>query len=185
MAINSFLAKVGTSDPIELKTSLEELVGEFSMKKFNTAPTLYALEDIERLNSRLVHQMGYAEAKPRLAALGFTDINEGFWLSVRANLGHIEDIKEWWKICHQEVPPVMEEKEYTAKAAALLPEGEWDETTWDQWMQQVKAATGRKGKELFMPIRKALTGMEHGPELKVLLPLIGRARTLKRLKGGA
>jgi glutamyl-tRNA synthetase len=183
MAINSFLAKVGTSDPIELRMSLEELVKDFDMKKFNTAPTLYALEDIERLNTKLLHQMDFKEAAPKLKALGLTGIDEGFWLSVRANLEHMDDIREWWRICKEALAPSQEEKDFTAQAAGLLPEGNWDATTWDAWMQKVKGATGRKGKELFMPIRKALTGMEHGPELKVLLPLIGREKATQRLLG--
>ncbi len=185
MAINSFLAKVGTSDPVELRETMAELIAEFDVSKFNRAPTLYALEDIERLNSKLVHSMPFDKALPKLKALGLTGVDEAFWLSVRANLEHIEDVKEWWSICREQMKNTVDEKDFALEAAALLPDGTWDETTWEQWTKAVKEKTGRKGKELFMPIRKALTGMEHGPELKVLLPLIGRERAEKRLKGEA
>jgi glutamyl-tRNA synthetase len=185
MAINSFLAKVGTSDPVEMRATMAELVAEFDVNKFNRAPTLYALEDIERLNSKLVHTMPFDKALPKLKALGLTGVDEAFWLSVRANLEHIEDVKEWWNICREQMKNAVDEKDFALEAAALLPEGKWDETTWGQWTKAVTEKTGRKGKELFMPIRKALTGMEHGPELKVLLPLIGRERAEKRLKGEA
>lgn len=185
MAVNSFLAKVGTSDPIEVRESLEQLVQEFDLGKFNRAPTLYALEDIERLNTKLVHAMPFAEARPKLESLGLAEVDEAFWLSVRANLEHIEDIKEWWRICRERMQNPVPEKDFALEAAALLPHGTWDETTWEQWTKAVKEKTGRKGKELFMPIRQALTGMDHGPELKVLLPLLGRERAERRLKGEA
>ena len=65
----------------------------------------------------------------------------------------------------------------------MLPPEPWDETTWGVWTKAVAQATGRKGKDLYLPLRLALTARAHGPELKSLLVLIGRARTLARLHG--
>ena len=93
--------------------------------------------------------------------------------------------KLWWRIISGEVTPLSEDQELTQRAAALLPEEPWDDTTWDVWIAALKAATGRKGRALFHPLRLALTGLEDGPELKVLLPLIGRARAQSRLLGRA
>jgi glutamyl-tRNA synthetase len=93
------------------------------------------------------------------------------------------DIAQWKAICQENLTPVIEDAQFTAKAASLLPEGQWSENTWSQWTSLVKQQTGRKGKELFMPLRLALTGQEHGPELKYLLPLIGKPRAVARLEG--
>jgi glutamyl-tRNA synthetase len=187
MAVTSFLAKVGTSDPIDLRDSLEQLVEEFSMSKFNKAPTLYSMEDIERLNVKVLHTLSYADAKPKLEAQGVKDIDEAFWNAVQPNISNLTEVKEWWQVCNQEVAPTIEgdDQSFAVQASEFLPEGEWNEGTWSEWTNVLKEKTGRKGKELFMPLRKALTGMEHGPELKSLLPLIGRERVVARLNGKA
>jgi glutamyl-tRNA synthetase len=104
---------------------------------------------------------------------------------VRGNLSVLEDASRWWRIVAGEVRPLCEDKELTARAAALLPDEPWDDTTWDVWVSALKAATGRKGRALFHPLRLALTGLEDGPELKALLPLIGRAKAEGRLLGRA
>ncbi len=181
MAVNSFLAKVGTSDPIDIHHTLQELVDAFDMQKFGRAPTVYALEDITRLHVKLLHHLSFAEVKDQLD----TEVDEAFWLSVRGNIATLEEVKTWWAICKEALEPLVEDKEYTHKAADLLPEGAWDADTWDAWIARVKEETGRKGKPLFMPLRKALTGMEHGPELKVILPLIGPEKAKARLSGEA
>jgi glutamyl-tRNA synthetase len=95
----------------------------------------------------------------------------------------LDEVEGWLSICRQTLTPVIEEPDYTAKAAKLLPPEPWDEGTWGAWTGELKAATGRKGKQLFLPLRLALTGLPHGPELKALLPLIGRERAEKRLRG--
>lgn len=178
MAVSSFLAKVGTSQPIEIRSSLEELVNEFNLDSFNKAPTFYAVEDLERLNAKLFHQLSYTQIASRLG-----NIPESFWLSVRANITKLEEAQEWWRICNEALQPVIEDQAYTEEAARYLPEGTWDDTTWDQWIAAIKEKTGRKGKPLFMPLRLALTAMEHGPELKALLPLMKRDTVIARLKG--
>jgi len=107
-----------------------------------------------------------------------------FWEAVKGNLDLLNEARGWWDVIGGDiVPPVQEgEEEFLATARDLLPEGEWDLGTWSAWTEAVKNATGRKGKALFHPLRLALTGEEQGPELKVLLPLIGRERALQRLR---
>ncbi len=185
MAINSVIAKVGTSDNINAYKSLNELVQEFDFSKFARSIAKFDEEEIIRINTKLIHDMDYETAQPKLSALSLNEIDEEFWNGVRANLTSLKDIKEWWDIARGEVTPEIahEDQEYTAKAAEHLPNNEWDETTWDSWISEVKQATGRKGKMLFMPLRKALTGMEQGPELRVILPLIGPEKATKRLNG--
>ena len=89
---------------------------------------------------------------------------------------------DWWTVANGPVTPVIDDADFITQAASLMPSAPWDSNTWKLWTEAVKGATGRKGKELFMPLRKALTGMEHGPELAVLLPLIGPEKALNRLQ---
>jgi glutamyl-tRNA synthetase len=126
--------------------------------------------------------MDYAQAKPRLEALG-ADGGEAFWLTVRGNLGLIADARDWLAVTAGDIAPVIEDADYLAQARALLPAEPWTGATWTAWTDALKAATGRKGRALFHPLRLALTGRETGPELAALLPLIGRERALARLSG--
>lgn len=180
IALNSFLTKMGSSDPIEYRKSLSELIQEFSLKKFSKAPATYDLLDLERLNKKLIHNLTFSEAKASLPP----QVDEQFWDTVKVNLNTIEEIQQWWTICNEKITPIIQDIEFTKEAAKYLPEGQWDDTTWDDWIKALKQATGRTGADLFMPLRKALTGMEHGPELKKLLPILGREKTVSRLKGG-
>jgi glutamyl-tRNA synthetase len=113
--------------------------------------------------------------------MGLPDLDENFWLSVRPNLQTLADIKEWWTVARGSVQPIIADAGFIAQAASLLPPEPWTGETWKTWTEAVKTATGRKGKELFMPLRQAVTGMDHGPELAVLLPLIGRNTVCARL----
>jgi glutamyl-tRNA synthetase len=106
-----------------------------------------------------------------------------FWNAVRGNLQKFAEASGWWAICFAPAAPSIEDTTFIQQALPLLPDGAWDENTWGQWTKAVAAATGRKGKGLFLPLRMALTGLPHGPEMKLLLLLIGRERALKRLSG--
>ena len=183
MALNSLLAKLGSSDAIEVRHSLTELAAEFAWDKFGRGTPKFDARELDRLDARLMHGLDFAEARARLAALGLTAADEAFWLAVRPNLTHMAEALEWWAICRASLAPVIEDCDFTKAAAALLPPEPWDQTTWGTWTEAVKQATGRKGKALFHPLRLALTGRENGPELKTLLPLVGRSRAQARLAG--
>ncbi|HUJ36254.1 MAG TPA: glutamate--tRNA ligase [Hyphomicrobium sp.] len=183
MAVASYTALIGTSDPIEPHAHLDDLVRLFSFAKISTAPARFDSDELKALNARLLHKLPYAEVAPRLKALGVGGAE--FWDAVRGNLATLEDAGRWWRIVSGDVAPLSEDRELTARAAALLPAEPWDDTTWDTWVAALKAATGRKGRALFHPLRLALTGLEDGPELKALLPLIGRAKAERRLRGSA
>jgi glutamyl-tRNA synthetase len=183
IAIVSHLAKIGTSDPVELGGSLPELGASFSFDKMGRAPARYDTADLERLNAAVLHAMAYGEAKPRLEALG-ADLGEAFWLAIRPNLKRFAEVRLWARVVEGPVEPFAETTAFFATAAQLLPQT-LDAETWKSWTDAVKAETGAKGRELYPPLRKALTGLDHGPEMAVLLPLIGRERALKRLSGEA
>ena len=181
MAIPSLMARLGTSDPIEPYTSYEPLIQSFDFSKFSRATPKFDTDELERLNAKIIHQMEYADVKSRLAEMGLSELDENFWNAVRANLGRLRDIKDWWQVAKGPVTPIVEDQDFAAKAAALMPPEPWTQETWKIWTDQIKAETGRKGKELFMPLRQALTGMDHGPELRDLLPLIGAEKAKERL----
>lgn len=182
LAILSLLAKIGTSDPVEVRDSLEGLAADFAIEKISRSSARLDPADLYRLNARLLHEMSFAEAAPKLEALGLT-VDETFWLAVRANLERISDAKAWVNLIEGPVTPEIEDEAYAQDAIAHLPEGAITPDTWGQWTNALKEATGRKGKQLFMPLRLALTGQPRGPEMDVLIQLIGRDKIIARLKG--
>jgi glutamyl-tRNA synthetase len=183
MAINSLLARLGTSDPVEPVADLERLVAGFDLERFGRAAPKLDLEEIRRLNGPVLHAMPFAAVRGRLSALGLDAMDDGFWTAIRANLSRLDDACAWWAICRSALMPLIEDADYLVQAASLLPSSPWDETTWGNWTRAIGAATGRKGRSLFMPLRLALTAREHGPELKTLLPILGRERAEARLRG--
>jgi len=183
MAINSLLATLGTSDDIEPFADLNTLIDSFDISHFGRAQPRFEPARLWALNARWLHERRFSEIEPRLAALGLDNIDEDLWNAVHANIEKLSDVAAWHAICFGEIEPVVEDQAFLDQAAALLPAGDLSAETWGPWTSAVKDATGAKGKALFMPLRKALTGLDHGPELKNLLPLMGRARVLERLAG--
>lgn len=179
LAILSFLAKIGSSDQIDYRKTHAELIADFSLNKFSKATATYDFSELERLNTKLTRNFEYEEIKANLPAT----VDKAFWDQVRNNLATVGEVKDWWHICNDHITPTITDADFTKAASELLPTGEWDANTWNQWIAEVKAKTNRNGKELFMPIRLALTAMEHGPELKTLLPLLGREKSYARLHG--
>ncbi len=182
MAINSLLARLGTSDPIEPFTHLEQLIAQFDFAKFGRAPANYERGELDRLNARIVSAMEWADVLPRLEPQGVT---ESFWHSVRGNLHKVEEALDWWVILHQPLAPRAEDVDFTTAAAEHYPADPANENSFSEWTNAVKTATGRKGRDLFMPLRRALTGREDGPELKEVLKLLPREKAIARLKGEA
>jgi glutamyl-tRNA synthetase len=182
LAVASYAAVVGTSDAVAPHASLDELVEAFDFAKLSRAPARFDPAELRLLNARLLHMLPFSAVSDRLEAMG-VEGGEHFWEAVRGNLAVLAEAKIWWDVVSGKLQPVIEDAKLCREAAALLPPEPWDETTWSVWSAAVKDATGAKGKALFRPLRLALTGREHGPELKELLPLIGRARALQRLEG--
>ncbi len=182
MAIHSLLARLGTADPVEPFLSLEDLAKTFRIEAFSRNATKFSFEDLEALNAKILHIMPFQQAKSKLVEVGLDQIDEEFWNAVKANINKITDTKDWWQICREDVSPEITDQDFTNQAADILPET-LDENTWKAWTAELKEKTGRKGKDLFMPLRLALTGQKHGPELQSLLPLLGRERAVKRLRG--
>jgi glutamyl-tRNA synthetase len=182
LAVASYVAMLGTSDAVAPHASLDELVPGFDFGKLSRAPARFDPHELRLLNAKLLHMLPYDAVAGRLRADGVEGGAE-FWEAVRGNLAVLADAKLWWQVVNEPLAPVIEDAKLCREAAALLPPEPWDESTWSAWSSAVKQASGAKGKALFQPLRLALTGREHGPELKLLLLLIGRPRAAARLEG--
>jgi glutamyl-tRNA synthetase len=177
MALNSYLARIGTSDKIEPKLSLQELADSFAFEKMGRAPAIFDVSELLMLNAKTLHAMPYAAVASRV------HVSEAIWDAVKPNVVRLSDAEALAKMVTGPVTPVIEDADLTAKAVALLPPEPWTEETWGAWTKAVATETGAKGRALFHPLRLALTGQASGPELKKLLPLIGRTKALARLEG--
>jgi len=183
LAITSYLGRIGTSDPVEPMPSIEALAETFAFEKMGRAPARFHQQDLDKLNAGVLHVMAYGTAKPRLEAVG-ADEGEAFWNAVRTNLEKFEDAAAWAAVVRGPVHPVIEDHAFIETASRLLPET-IDGTAWKAWTDAIAAETGAKGRNLFMPLRLALTGLERSPDMASLLPVIGRERIEKRLRGEA
>ena len=182
MAVNSLAALIGTSDAVHPVMTLQELAATFDLAKLSRSPSRFDTTELEGLNAKLLHMMPYADVADRLPSHGVTG-GEALWLAVRGNLARLSDAATWQRVVDGPITPVIENAEFCAAAAALLPPEPWSAETWSAWTNAVKASSGAKGRALFHPLRLALTGLENGPELKAVLPLIGRTQALARLGG--
>ncbi|GHA28941.1 glutamate--tRNA ligase [Devosia pacifica] len=181
LAVAILASLTGTSLSVEPYLDLAAIAEALEFESISHGPARFDPAELDGLNARILHEMDYATAQPRLAALGFD--NEPLWSAVHQNLQRFDDIKAWAEIVEGPIDPDFdaEDEEFLRTAAEALPPEPWDETTWGAWTSQLKQQTGRKGKALFMPLRRALTGRTDGPELKSLLPLIGRKASVDRL----
>lgn len=183
-AVINLLAQIGTSESLKIYKNFDELVANFSFEKFSKSATNYDINELKNINQKLLRILDLKDVKMRLKEIGITaEISEKFWQYFRTNIGFLREIKEWVTLCLHEFrfSNKKEDREFLHQAASLLPENTEDENCWDMWLNEIKKNSTRKGKELFMPIRLALTGKEHGPELKFLVNLISREEIIRRL----
>jgi len=175
MALLSLMARLGSSKPVELAGSMEELIEGFDVGSFGAAPTKFDAEDLFPLTRHHVQGLAFAAVRARIAALGVPEETaEAFWAVAKGNITVLADLEGWWTLFRDGAEPVVEEpdREFVAEALALLPAQPWTSATWGEWTSAVKASTGRKGKDLFRPLRRALTGRDAGPEMADVMPLL-------------
>ncbi|MBW8309463.1 MAG: glutamate--tRNA ligase [Candidatus Paracaedibacteraceae bacterium] len=181
MAINCLLARLGTSQPVELHPTMDELARGFDLATFSRTPPRFDMHDLETLNRKIYQVYPYDALSSKLKELGAPDITPTIWNLVRENLKNLDELAQWQQVFFGEIQSTVEDKGYLQTALKLLPSTPWTTETWSHWTTAIKAETGRKGRDLFMPLRQALTGFDHGPEMKELLPLIGYEAAVKRL----
>ena len=175
MALLSLMARLGSSDPVELRTSIDELVEGFDISHFGAAPTKFDEADLLPLTAHYLQALPYGAVADEVAALGVPgDLAERFWLVVRDNITTLNDMAEWWEMFRDGATPLVadEDRDFVAEALAMLGDPPYDGETWARWTAAVKEKTGRKGRALFMPLRKAVTGRERGPEMADVMPLL-------------
>ena len=175
MAVLSLLARLGSSDPVELGRDMAGLIEGFDIGHFGSAPTKFDVDDLFLMTGRYLQSVALENVRDRIDALGVpADLAAPFWTVIRENIETLHDLKKWWELCQSGADPVIddEDRAFVTEAMALLPEGPFDTETWGTWTGAVKQATGRKGRALFMPLRKALTGQTQGPDMASLMPLL-------------
>ena len=180
-AIIALLARLGTSQAVEPVADRTALVASFDLSTFGRAPAKFDDEDLDRLNAAIVHQLPFEAVQHRLPA----GMDAAGWHAVRPNLAHVGEAADWWRL----VTGPITAPEFTAEDRAFLADAAtalvWSDNPWGALTATLKDATGRKGRALFLPLRQALTGMDHGPDMGELLPLIGEAEARRRLQAAA
>ncbi|MCL4187519.1 MAG: glutamate--tRNA ligase [Rhodobacteraceae bacterium] len=177
MALLSLMARLGSSRPVEPARSLDELAAGFDIASFGAAPTKFDAEDLWPLNRAWLAGLDHSAVAGRLEAMGVPAADvAAFWEAMRANISRFDDLAAWWAICRDGAEPAVapEDRAFVDTALTLLPPRPWGPETWGEWTGRVKAATGRKGRALFAPLRAALTGRDSGPEMAALMPLLRR-----------
>ncbi len=183
-ALVALLARLGTSQPVEPIADRAELIASFDLGHFGRAPARFDEAELHRLNAAIVHRLPFA----RVAHLLPPGMGEAGWEAIRPNLAHISEAAQWWSIVTGPIAPApteAEDRAYLAQAAELAAGQTWGADAWSVLTGALKEASGRKGKALFLPLRRALTALDHGPDMAALLPLIGRDAAVERLKAAA
>lgn len=179
MALLSLMARLGSSKPVELATSMDDLIAGFDVGSFGSAPTKFDAEDLFPLTRAHVQSLPLSAVADKVAALGVDAAEaEDFWHIAKANITTLGDLKEWADLFQNGAEPLVdaEDADFVKQAISMLPAKPWTKSTWSEWTESVKAATGRKGKGLYMPLRKALTGRANGPEMADVMPLLKTVR---------
>lgn len=171
MAVISWLARIGSSRSVEPVWSLEEAAEGFDLSTFGGAPVRAATDDLKMLSAKMLREAPFERVKDRLPE----GVTEDFWAAVHANLDRLSDVEDWLQVAASAEPEIApEDAEFVEEAMKLLPPQPWDQGSWKAWTTSVKEATGRKGKQLFLPLRRALTGRDHGPEMALFMPFLKR-----------
>ncbi|MGE5723091.1 MAG: glutamate--tRNA ligase, partial [Sphingomonadales bacterium] len=183
IALLAKLARIGTSVAVEPVTSAEPLIATFDFETFGRAPARFDMEELTALNARILHQTDFAAVAARLPE----GITEDVWKAIRPNLKRLDEARDWWSIIKGPVAHRAEagDRSFLEEAAAVAESLDWSADVWRALTGELKARTGRSGKALFLPLRQALTGRDSGPEMAVLLPLIGKEQSLARLRAAA
>ena len=179
-ALIALLARLGTSDPVNPSLDVEALAASFDLGRFGRAPARFDDAELARVNAAVIHRLPFAQVAERLPE----GMGEVAWEAIRPNLNAVAEAADWWRVVMGPVAPPgfdAETRAFLDEAAAVAAALEWAGDPWGALTSALKDATGRKGKALFLPLRQALTGMDHGPDMKAMLPLIGKDEAVRRL----
>ena len=180
MAISSLLSKVGTSDPVEIKKEIETIILYFDINKFGKSKSKFDKNELSILNSKIYQLIDFEEINEDLNKMNIS-ITKEFWNLIRGNIALLKNVKDWWDICFGTIDTIIENQDFLDLALEVLPLDQFNETTWSTWTKTISQETGKKGKELYMPLRLCLTGQNKGPEMADLILMMGRDKVIKRL----
>ena len=180
MAISSLLSKVGSSDAIEIFRDINQIISDFDISKFGKSKPKFDKNELRGLNSKLFKMMDFSDISNQLKKFNFK-ISSDFWELVKGNIENLEELELWWNIIYGNIEPKYNDENFLNTALETLPEGNFDKNTWTNWTSILMEETGRKGKELYNPLRMCLTGQNKGPEMATLVFLMGKEKVLERL----
>ena len=180
MAISSLLSKVGTSDAVEIFRDINQIISDFDISKFGKSKPKFDKNELRGLNSKFFKMLDFSDISNQLKNFNFK-ISSDFWELVKGNIENLEELELWWNIIYGNIEPKYNDENFLNTALETLPEGNFDKNTWTNWTSILMEETGRKGKELYNPLRMCLTGQNKGPEMATLVFLMGRGKVLERL----
>ena len=173
MALLSLMARLGSSQPVELAANHDDLIAGFKLASFGAAPTKFDAEDLFPLTRAHLRALPLSAVADRIRALGVPDAMAAeFWDVTRESITVLADLGAWWTVMSEGAVAAVEPEDeaFVGQALSMLPPAPWTPATWGQWTEAVKVATGRKGRALFRPLRRAMTGREDGPDMATLMP---------------
>ena len=180
MAISSLLSKVGTSDPLDIFKNITKIIKEFDINKFGKSKPKFDKSELSILNSKFFFFFYYEDVINKLKAMHL-DVTKEFWYLIRGNIKILEDVRIWWEVGFGHIETNCNDVEFISLALKLLPKDQFNENTWSAWTNLLKIESGKKGKDLYKPLRLCLTGQDNGPEMAKLVSIIGRDKVIERL----
>ena len=180
ITILNYLLSIGSSINLSKEILIDSLIKNFDIKNLSLASPKFSIDILKLLNKNILQKYNFIDVKNKFIELGINDVDENFWLFIKNNIEFFHECLEWRNIIFSTTPYNFDNPKFLKEVALLLPEEPFNINTWDEWISLIKNKTGLKGKDLFMPLRKALTGKEKGPELKYLLPLLTKEKIIKK-----
>ena len=180
ITILNYLLSIGSSINLTKEILIDSLIKNFNIKSLSSSSPKFSIDVLRFLNKNILQKYNFLDVKNKFNESGINDVDENFWLFIQNNIEFFHECLEWRNIIFSTSSYNFDNPEFLKEAALLLPEDPFTINTWDEWILLIKNKTGLKGKDLFMPLRKALTGKEKGPELKYLLPLLTKEKIVKK-----
>ena len=180
LAIASLLSRIGTSDPTDISTELNEIIINFDINKFGKSKPKFDKVELSALNSKFFQLIDFENIFDDLKKINI-NITKEFWYLIRGNINTLNDVNFWWDIVYGNIKTIKDSEEFTNLAIKTLPKKDFDKNTWSTWTSLIMKESGRKGKDLFKPLRLCLTGQSNGPEMASLVFIMGRDKVIERL----
>ena len=181
LTILNYLSTIGTSNNLTFETEVSKLIELFEISDLAKSTAKFNEDDLIKINSNILKKIEFKEASNKLKKINIHKSNEEFWNLIKNNINFLNEAIEWWAIVNDDKIYVNDKNDFLIQCASVLPSEPYDINTWEDWLKEIKKLSKKTGKDLFMPLRMALTGKKNGPEIKYLLPLLTKAQIIKRL----